>query len=66
MNRRIIIIENVLAILFLIALVLDLINKYILRNYIPNEIIAYFFWFFIGLFIGFKICKLEFIKNEKE
>ncbi len=49
--------ENIIAVLFMIGIVLDVINKKVLKNLIPEEIVGYFFWFTLGLFLGYKICK---------
>lgn len=49
--------ENIIAVLFMIGIVLDVINKKLLKNLIPEEIVGYFFWFTLGLFLGYKICK---------
>lgn len=62
---RIILYENILAVLFMIGIILDIINEKLLYGYLPSEFVGYFFWFSLGAYLGFKICKIEFKKRIK-
>lgn len=41
----------------MLGVVLDVINEKLLDSYLPSEFVGYFFWFSLGLFLGYKICK---------
>lgn len=58
--------EKGINIFFMINIVLDTINEKLLYSAIPVEIIGYLFWLSLGLFLGFKLCKYEFIRVQKE
>ncbi len=49
-----------ITLFFMINLFLDIFNKKILNSVIPVEIVGYLFWFSLGLFSGFKLCKYEY------
>lgn len=55
-----------IAIFFMINLFLDIINKKALNSAIPDEIACYLFWFSLGLFLGFKLCKYEYSRTLKK
>jgi hypothetical protein len=60
--KRFNIYQQGLAALFIVALFLDVINKKVLNSAIPVEIVGYLFWLSLGLFLGFKLCKYEYIR----
>jgi len=58
--------EKSLAAFFVINIFLDVINKYILKSIIPKEIIGYLFWLSMGLYLGFRLCKYEYLRVYKK
>ncbi len=58
--------EKAISIFLIINIFLDLLNKYLFRSIIPNDIITYSFWLSLGLFLGFKLCKFYFSKAIKK
>lgn len=63
-------IEMALVVFFGIGLFLDVINRFIFKSIIPKEIIGYLFWLSLGLYLGFRLCRYEYIRvwklKEKE
>jgi hypothetical protein len=58
--KRFNIFQQLLAVFFIIGLFLDSINIKVFNSAIPSEIVDYFFWLSLGLFLGFRICKYEY------
>jgi hypothetical protein len=67
--KRFNIYQQCLAVFFIVALFLDVINKKLLGSTIPTEIVSYLFWLSLGLYLGFRLCKYEYsnaIKKHEE
>ena len=58
--RRFNVYEQCLSVFFIVNLFLDVVNDKLFGSAIPGEIIGYLFWFSLGLFLGFKLCKYEY------
>ena len=64
--RRFTIYQRSIEIFFMLNLCLHPINKELLHEVIPFEIIGYSFWLSLGLYIGFMACKSAITKIYKE
>lgn len=53
------------AILLALSIVFNIINKKVLDHIVPNQIVGYAFFFFLGLYIGLIVCKNTFQKYIK-
>lgn len=60
--KRFNIYQQGLALFFIVSLVFDIINKKLLESRVPTEIVGYMFWLSLGLFLGFRLCKYEYIR----
>ncbi len=58
-NDRIKIYDSIVSYLFIIGLTSDIINTFLFNNYVPSLYIGYFFWFSLGIYGGFNLCKWE-------
>lgn len=56
--RKIRIVENIIGILLFLNIVFYLINKEFLNSIFFSRIIDYAFWFFLGIFMGYQLCKI--------
>ena len=54
--------EKTITGFFMINIVFDIINKKLLESRVPTEIVGYMFWLSLGLFLGFRLCKYEYIR----
>ena len=63
--RRFDFFQKGLSIFFMINLFLDVINEKLLNSMIPDDILGYLFWFSLGLFLGFALCKHEYSRTLK-
>lgn len=63
---RIHILENSLVLLLIVDVIIYFFNKEILNLAISIKLLDYLFWFSLGLYLGFKLCKYEVIKVWKE
>jgi hypothetical protein len=52
--------EKGIALFFIFNIVFDVVNEKLLYSIVPSEILTYFFWLSLGLYLGFRLCKYEF------
>lgn len=63
--RRFVNCEKVVLAFLGIGMFSDVINKELLQSKIPSEIIGYLFWLSLGLYLGFILCKHEYMRALK-
>jgi uncharacterized membrane protein len=66
MRSRVILIQKVIAIFFVLNFILAVLNTTIFKGFIPFDITAYFFFLSLGIFIGFNVCLNEINKWQQE
>ncbi len=66
-------IEKGLVVFLGIGIFIGILNEDFLNTIIPKEISGYLFWLSLGLYLGFRLCRYEYIrvwkllkKDEKE
>jgi hypothetical protein len=59
MWKRIKLIETIIDGFFIINIVFLILDKWFLNFVIPKDIVGYFFWLSLGLWLGFQWCKYE-------
>ncbi len=66
MRNRVILIQKVIAIFFVLNFVLAVLNTTSFKGIMPFDISAYFFFLSLGIFIGFNVCLNEINKWQQE
>lgn len=65
LSKRFFAIENGLLVFCTFNFIFDLVNEKLLFSLFSIEFIKYSFWLSLGLYLGFKWCKFELLKNYK-
>lgn len=65
MHRRLIIYQKLSAYLFALGILFYVVNDSLLKRKVPIEIVDYFLFFSLGIFIGVNIC-IDVMRNNSK
>ncbi len=62
--KKVILIEKIISILLTINIILVILNNENFFLIFYSDLINYFFWLSLGIYIGFKLCKKECFNSQ--